>query len=57
MIPGDISESRRYWERDLVTPEFVLEDGTLTLPPGAGIAVEPDTERIESLAIRRAHFP
>jgi O-succinylbenzoate synthase len=56
-IPGDISESRRYWERDLVTPEFVLEDGTLTLPPGAGIAVEPDTERIESLAIRRAHFP
>ena len=56
-LPGDISESRRYWERDLVTPEFVLQDGTLSLPSGAGIAVEPDLDRIESLLVRRAVVP
>jgi O-succinylbenzoate synthase len=55
-LPGDISASRRYWERDLVWPEFKLEDGSLRLPTGAGIAVEPDVERIERLAVRRASF-
>jgi O-succinylbenzoate synthase len=55
-LPGDISESRRYWERDLVTPEFVMRDGTLQLPPGPGIAVEPDLDRIEALTVRRAAF-
>jgi O-succinylbenzoate synthase len=56
-LPGDISESRRYWERDIVTPEFVLHDGTLSMPAGAGIAVEPDVDMIESLLVRRALFP
>jgi O-succinylbenzoate synthase len=56
VLPGDISESRRYWERDIVTPEFVMRDGTLSLPPGSGIAVEPDVERIEALALRTATF-
>jgi O-succinylbenzoate synthase len=55
-LPGDISESRRYWERDLAFPEFELRDGMLTLPPGAGIAVAPDLERIDSLTVRRATF-
>ena len=55
-LPGDISESRRYWEHDIVTPEFVMTDGTLTLPSGNGIAVEPDLERIERLTVRRASF-
>jgi O-succinylbenzoate synthase len=55
-LPGDISASRRYWERDIVSPEFELRDGTLRLPEGAGIAVEPDLERIEKLTVRRASF-
>ncbi len=52
-LPGDISESRRYWERDLVEPEFEMVDGTLVSPPGAGIGVRPDTSRIADLTIRR----
>jgi O-succinylbenzoate synthase len=55
-LPGDISASRRYWERDLVWPEFELRDGALCLPSGAGIAVQPDVERIEQLTVRRAVF-
>jgi o-succinylbenzoate synthase len=53
-LPGDISASRRYWERDLVSPEFEVENGTMSMPAGAGIAVEVDVERIEHLAVRRA---
>jgi O-succinylbenzoate synthase len=56
-LPGDISASARYWERDLVTPEFVLDGGTLTLPDAPGIGVEPDLDRIETLAVRRTTFP
>ena len=52
-LPGDISASRRYWERDLVEPEWTVADGTLTPLDAPGIGVEPDRARIEGLSIRR----
>jgi O-succinylbenzoate synthase len=55
-LPGDISASRRYWERDIVEPEFEVRDGTMAVPDGPGIGVEPDVERIGKLAVRRAAF-
>jgi len=55
-LPGDLSESRRYWNRDLVTPEFVLVDGQLPVPDGVGIGVHPDQGRIDALVVRRATF-
>lgn len=56
-LPGDISASRRYWERDIVDPEFEIVDGTLTPPEAAGIGVRPDLERIERETTRRRVFP
>ena len=39
-LPGDISSSRRYWERDIVHPEFeVGPDGQMAVPTGIGIGV------------------
>ena len=55
-LPGDISASRRYWDQDIVLPEFELSDGTLRLPDGPGIGVEPDVERIDALTARKADF-
>ena len=55
-FPGDISASRRYWERDIVTPEFELSNGTMQVPEGAGIGVEPDLDRIGSITTRMAGF-
>lgn len=52
-LPGDISESRRYWEEDIVEPEFVMLDGTLMLPEGPGMGVVPRLDRIDSLTVRR----
>jgi O-succinylbenzoate synthase len=55
-LPGDISASKRYWERDIVRPEFEMHDGTMAVPTGLGIGVEPDRERIEALTVRSATF-
>jgi O-succinylbenzoate synthase len=52
-LPGDISESRRYWEEDVVRPEFVMQDGLMRVPDGAGIGVEVRTDRVEQLTKRR----
>lgn len=54
-LPGDLSASARYWERDIVRPEWVLEeDGTLRVPLGEpGIGVEVDLDRIDDLTVRR----
>ena len=54
-IPGDISPSRRYWEEDVVTPEWTMSaDGFVEVPfdrPGLGIEI--DRARIEKLTVRR----
>jgi O-succinylbenzoate synthase len=55
-LPGDISASRRYWARDIVTPEFDVSDGHMTVPTGPGIGVEVDEERVEALTTRVATF-
>lgn len=45
-LPGDLSASDRYFERDLTLP-FVLSDGRLPVPsaPGIGVAPDPDALR------------
>jgi O-succinylbenzoate synthase len=57
ILPGDISASRRYWERDIVTPEFEVHEGTMRVPIAPGIGVEVDVERIDALTTRIASFP
>jgi len=55
-LPGDISASRRYWAQDIVSPEFEVRDGQMSVPTGPGIGVEVDVERIEALTVRSATF-
>lgn len=51
-LPGDISASRRYWEQDIVTPEWELKDGRIAPLDQPGIGVEPDRRRIDELTQR-----
>lgn len=44
-LPGDTAGSSSYWERDIITPEITVEEGTITVPHDDGIGVEVD--RIE----------
>ena len=56
-LPGDISASRRYWEADIVSPEFEVGLGSqMAVPTGPGIGVEVDVDRIESTRVREAVF-
>lgn len=52
-LPGDVSPSARYWERDIVTPEWTMADGRVTVPRNrAGLGVDIDIDRIEDLTVR-----
>ena len=47
-LPGDTSESARYFKQDITKP-FVMDDGYLSVPTGPGIGVEPDLEFLDSI--------
>jgi o-succinylbenzoate synthase len=53
-MPGDISPSARYWERDIVSPEWqAVEPGWMKVPRQApGIGVTVDVGRIDDLTVR-----
>ncbi|MFP6582473.1 MAG: o-succinylbenzoate synthase [Candidatus Hydrogenedentota bacterium] len=53
-LPGDLSPSRRYWAEDIVSPEWVMNEGgevgvPVELP---GLGVEVDRDRIRELTLR-----
>jgi O-succinylbenzoate synthase len=54
-LPGDLSPSSRYWERDVVTPEWTMDrDGLVPVPVDRpGIGVDPDLDRIDDLTVKR----
>jgi O-succinylbenzoate synthase len=54
-LPGDVSPSERYWEQDVVIPEWTMDrEGWVDVPvdrPGMGVG--PDLDRIDDLTVRR----
>ncbi len=53
-LPGDLSPSARYWARDIVSPEWTMdEEGMVHVPRQAGFGVSVDEDRIEALTVRR----
>ena len=53
-LPGDLSPSARYWFRDIVTPEWTMDDEGMVHVPrdSAGLGVAVDRELMESLTLR-----
>lgn len=53
-LPGDLSPSARYWERDIVSPEWTMDaEGMVAVPrskPGIGVTV--DMDRVDALTVR-----
>ena len=60
-LPGDLSPSARYWNRDIVTPEWTMDaEGMVQVPrETVGLGVAVDRDFIDSLTVRtevlRAH--
>jgi O-succinylbenzoate synthase len=56
-LPHDLSASKRYYKEDLIDPPIELEkDGTIKVPNGPGIGVNPVPERISKATIREEAF-
>lgn len=56
-MSNDISASSRYFAQDLVEPEFGLtRRGTIPVPEGPGIGVEPQVDRIAGRTVRKEIF-
>lgn len=52
-LPGDLSPSAWYWERDIVAPEWTMEEGMVQVPvEKPGLGVEVDEDRIDELTVR-----
>ncbi len=56
-LPGDISASKRYFEEDIVEPEFCVQpDGMMQVPQNAGIGVEVIAARLDKITVTRQTF-
>jgi O-succinylbenzoate synthase len=54
VLPGDVSASRRYWKRDIISlPVEVSQAGTITLTEGPGFGYEIDHDFLDSLIVRQ----
>jgi len=55
VLPGDLSPSSRYWQQDIVQPEWTMDrSGMVKVPfdrPGLGVDI--DMDRVENLTVRK----
>ncbi|MCF0157657.1 MAG: o-succinylbenzoate synthase [Veillonella sp.] len=52
-MPGDLSDSSRYFECDLTDPDIQFVDGSMLVPKGAGLGISVLDNRIEDYAIQK----
>lgn len=50
-IPGDLSSSRRYFARDVIQPEIIVDKGRIQVPKGPGLGVEIDEDALNYYTI------
>jgi o-succinylbenzoate synthase len=55
-IPGDISESNRYWEEDITLPEVTVKNGMIKVPDKPGIGFEINEKRLRQVTILKESF-
>jgi O-succinylbenzoate synthase len=51
-FPGDTSASDRYFLEDITEPFVLAPDGTMAVPKGPGIGVQPRPDRLEACTVR-----
>jgi O-succinylbenzoate synthase len=56
-LPSDLSASKRYYKEDLIDPPIELQrGGTIKVPQGPGIGVNPVEARIKRATLREESF-
>ena len=52
-MAGDLSNSNRYFEHDLISPEILFTHGTTQVPNGAGLGIDVVDSRIEEYSVEK----
>lgn len=55
-LPGDTASSSRYWEKDVIEPEVVSENGYITVPKTPGIGYEVNLDTVESYTVAKKEY-
>ena len=50
-IPGDLSSSNRYFKKDIIKPEIIVQNGLIKVPKGYGLGVEIDEDTLREYTI------
>lgn len=56
ILPGDTASSNRYWEKDIIEPEVVAENGYIQVPETAGIGYKVNVETVESYTVAKKTY-
>ncbi len=52
-LPGDISPSDRFFNKDIVSSGLVLKEGFILVPTKPGVGVDVDEKRLDDLTVER----
>jgi len=56
-LPGDVTASKRYWERDIIDPEVVVDcDGRIAQSSDSGFGYRVNEERLAEFTVRSQVF-
>lgn len=55
-LPGDTSGSSRYWEKDIIEPEVIVKNGSISVKEKPGIGYDINRKILESYCVGRKIF-
>ena len=57
VLPGDVSASKRYWKRDIITPAVEVSNrGTINVSDSTGFGYDLDHEYLDSVTVARTEL-
>ena len=55
-LPGDLSSTQNYWNRDITTPEVVVLNGFIDTPNKPGLGFDIDRDALEAFTVHKECF-
>lgn len=56
ILPGDTAGSGNYWEKDVIKPEVIANNGMITVPDKPGIGYDVDRESLQKYTVNVMSF-
>ena len=56
ILPGDTAGSSRYWVKDIIEPEVVVDKGVIHVPTSAGIGYKLDYKAVEDYTVMKKTY-